>query len=73
MTVWVTSDYTGDITTTAWTQLAVAAPGSNYAFVSSGDVDLSQYVGGNVYVAFKYVSTNTNAATWEVKNFVVSE
>ena len=73
MTVWVTSDYTGDISTTAWTQLAVAAPGSNYTFVSSGDVDLSQYVGGNVYVAFKYVSTNTNAATWEVKNFVVSE
>ena len=73
MTVWVTSNYTGDVTTTAWTQLMLSAYGSNFSWINSGDIDLSSYVGGDVVVAFKYVSTTSSAPSWEVKNFKIAE
>ena len=73
MTVWVTSNYTGDVTTTAWTQLMLSAYGSNFSWINSGDIDLSSYVGGDVVVAFKYVSTTSSAPSWEVKNFKIVE
>ena len=73
MTLWLTSNYTGDVATTQWTQVALTEYGSNFSFVTASDIDLSQFVGGNVYVAFKYVSTDSNAATWEIKNVIVSE
>lgn len=73
MTVWLTSDYTGDVATTEWEQVSLTEYGSNFNFVNSGAIDLSQYVGGNVYVAFKYISTSSNAATWEIRNVVVKE
>jgi hypothetical protein len=41
-------------------------------FVSSGDVNLSQYAGMTVYLAFKYTSTTAGAATWEIKNVMVT-
>lgn len=73
MTVWLTSDFTGDVATTEWEQIEIAEYGSNFNFVNSGSIDLSDYVGGNVYVAFKYVSSSSNAATWEVRNVVIKE
>ena len=73
MTVWLTSNYTGDVATTEWTQVVLNEYGSNFTFINSGSIDLSQFVGGNVYVAFKYVSTSSNASTWEVRNVVVKE
>lgn len=73
MTVWLTSDYTGDVATTEWNQVPLTEYGSNFNFVNSGAIDLSQYVGGNVYVAFKYISTSSNAATWEIRNVLVKE
>lgn len=73
MTVWLTSDYTGDVATTEWNQVPLTEYGSNFSFINSGAIDLSQYVGGNVYVAFKYISTSSNAATWEIRNVLVKE
>lgn len=46
--------------------------GSNWNFVSSGNIDLSAYAGSSVTIAFKYISTSTAAAQWEVKNFSVT-
>ena len=73
MTVWLTSNYTGDVATTEWTQVVLTEYGSDFTFINSGSIDLSQFVGGNVYVAFKYVSSSSNAATWEVKNVIIKE
>ena len=58
----------------SWTELTVPKwpSGANYNFVSSGDVNLSQYAGMTVYLAFKYTSTTAGAATWEIKNVMVT-
>ena len=70
----ISTDYNGDVTTATWTELNLSAwpAGSNWSFVSS-TADLSQYAGQNVTIAFKYTSSTSASATWEVKNFVVSE
>ena len=73
MTVWVTANYTGDVITTDWNQVVLSAYGSNFSWINSGDIDLSSYVGGDVVVAFKYVSTTSSAPSWEVKNFKIAE
>ena len=70
----ISTDYNGDVTTATWTELNLSAwpAGSNWSFVSS-TADLSQYAGQNVTIAFKYTSSTSASATWEVKNFVVTE
>ena len=39
--------------------------------IDSGNIDLSSYTGGNVYIAFKYVSTSSGSATYEIDNVLV--
>ena len=75
MTLWVTTNYTGDVTTTQWTQKTIPtySSGSNWTFVNSGEIDLSSYTSGTLYFAFKYTSTTAGAATWEVKNVLITE
>lgn len=55
-----------------WTQVTtipVRSAGKNWDFVNMGPIDLSAYKGMTVNVGFKYTSTDTAGATWEVKNF----
>ncbi|MFD0964346.1 DUF5689 domain-containing protein [Pseudofulvibacter geojedonensis] len=63
-------DEMGDPSTATWTALNPTLDtntGSWSSWTQSGDLDLSAAVGGNVYVAFKYVSTTSGgAATWQV-------
>ena len=40
-------------------------------FVNSGKLDISNFAGKNVVVAFKYTSTATASATWELDNVKV--
>jgi len=70
LTVWASSD--GCET---WTQLKVPSysSGKDWTFVNSGDISLKPFAGAVVNIAFKYVSTDAAAATWEVKNFKVYE
>ncbi|MBP6284485.1 MAG: hypothetical protein KA373_03610, partial [Paludibacteraceae bacterium] len=76
-TVWISTNYTvGAPSTAIWTQLIAPTwpSGSDWTFVSSGDIDLSAYTGNsNICIAFKYASTTAGAATWEIKNVVVIE
>ena len=59
-----------------WQEVAIPnmATGSSWAFVNSGDIDLSAYAGKNIQFAFRYISdgTGTATATYEVKNVVVA-
>lgn len=57
-----------------WAQLTIPTymTGSDYVFVNSGSIDLTSYVGKNVQIGFKYVSTTAAAGTWEVTDVVVS-
>ena len=57
-----------------WAQLTIPTymTGKDYVFVNSGSIDLTSYVGKNVQIGFKYVSTTAAAGTWEVTDIVVS-
>lgn len=69
LTLWVSAN------DGAWEQVTIPtySDNSSWTFVESGEISLAKYVGGTVKVAFKYVSTTSNAGTWEVKNFSVAE
>ncbi len=69
LTLWVSAN------DGAWEQVTIPTYSDNnsWTFVESGEISLAKYVGSTVKVAFKYVSTASNAGTWEVKNFSVAE
>lgn len=72
--VYATENYTGNPATTTWVQLPATLDTNTAAFgdwVSSGNVDLSAFLGKNVRIAFKYTSTASAAATWEVDDFKI--
>jgi hypothetical protein len=61
-------DETAGISTATWTPLnGYALPtGADYVFVESGKINFSSYKDKTIHVAFKYISTLANAATWEI-------
>ena len=70
-TLWVTDAYTGDPTTTQWTQVDIPdyPTGSNWTFVNTS-LDLPAAFAGkeNVQFAFKYLCEDGAASAWEIKN-----
>jgi hypothetical protein len=56
------------ITTAAWDTLSgyTFPTGADYVFVESGKISLSAYANKTINVALRYLSTTTNAATWEI-------
>ena len=67
----ISTDYTGnkaDLASATWTAVTIDTlpSGSSWSFVTSEKVDISAYDGKTIYVALKYLSSNSNAATWEV-------
>lgn len=72
--VYVTDNYTGSLDPKNWTKLnpILDSDMTKFApFVSSGKLDISNFAGKNVVVAFKYTSTATASATWELDNVKV--
>lgn len=71
LTVLISTDYsgTGDPTSSNWYNLnptiATGAPSNDYAssWTKSGDVSLDAYVGGPVYIAFKYTGGDPTLTT----------
>ena len=73
LTLWVTSDWHGSFDASTWTQLIIDpyAANTNWTFVSvSIDVPVV-FVGSNTVFAFKYMSTASAYATWEIKNLEI--
>ncbi|HRU63785.1 MAG TPA: DUF6359 domain-containing protein, partial [Paludibacteraceae bacterium] len=75
-TVWVSNNYsTGNPNEATWTKLDLSASSFNtttpWTFVPVSLTIPSQYLTSNVRIAFKYTSTNTASATWEVKKVEV--
>ena len=72
--VYITTNYTGDATTTSWTQLSVPLDPDNSGwntFVPSGAVSLSGYKTTGVRIAYKYVGTSSNGQTCEIDNIKI--
>ena len=58
-----------------WTVLNPVLSTGNYVWTNSGDLDITSFTGGSntrVYIAFKYVSTTSAAATWEIDNVKIT-
>lgn len=74
-TLWISKDYTGgDPTQASWEQVVITTypDGTSWNFVSSGEIVLpAAYMTSNVHFAFKYLSSDVESATWEIKNLVV--
>ncbi len=80
--VFVSTDYAGDVTTCTWMQIELGAEvlptNQDWTFVSSGNLDLTPFIGGKCWIGFRYTSSNdvdgyTASATWEVKNLLIRE
>jgi hypothetical protein len=80
--VFVSTDYAGDVTSCSWTQVPLTdesmPSNQDWTFVTTQPVDLSAFIGGYCWIAFRYTSSNdvdgyTASATWEVKNVLVRE
>ena len=50
----------------------IMPPGGSWDWVESGDVDLSEFDGASVYIAFKFTSTTAGSATWELDDISIS-
>ncbi len=73
--VLITSNYTGDPTTTSWTDITgTMTEGSDWTTFSTYAKNIpSAFIGqSKVVVAFYYACTN-NSSTWEVKNVVMKD
>ena len=65
-TLWVSKDGAG------WTQLNIPNYTTDWVWVFSGNINLKDFIGGKMKFAFKYLSSSSNAPTWEVKNICIS-
>ena len=75
--VFYATDYAGGDPTTDGTWVALSPTldtntGSWSSWTDSGLLDVSAAAGGNLFIAFKYTSTSSSAATWEVDNIKIS-
>lgn len=75
LSVWISDDFDGsDVTTANWTQLFVTLAGnsqSNYDWVESGNIDLSNY-SGTVHIAFKYTGNkDSKTTTFRIDDVVI--
>lgn len=73
-TVRVSSNYTGDVASATWTDLTYDASnvGSSWTFTDQS-IDLSQFNGQKIVIAYGYKSTDQCAPTVELKNTLVKE
>ena len=74
--VYASSDYSGGDPSSDgnWTELSAILDTDSSSWSSwtdSGNVDLSSYTGGNIFIAFKYISTTSGSATYEIDNVLV--
>ncbi|WP_213197000.1 DUF5689 domain-containing protein [Cloacibacterium caeni] len=72
--VYVTENYTGNVDTTVWTQKTARLDGdlnSFGRFIGSSKIDVTDFKGKDLVVAFKYTSVDGASTTWELDNFSV--
>jgi len=71
----ISSNYsgTGNPNSATWTTLTPTLSTGNFAWASSGLLNISSFAGNRaVYIAFKYTSTTSAASSWEIDNVKVT-
>ena len=72
--IFVSADFDGsDPVAASWTEVVPEnkPDGDNWTFVESEDMDISAFDGETIHIAFRYLSSDSNAATWEVNKVTV--
>ena len=70
----ITDNYTGDVTTTSWTQMNYTTDGLNgtaFDFVTSQANIPAAFVGKKVVVALRHTCTDSQSSTWEVQKLSI--
>ena len=69
----ISTDYdgTGNPNSFTWNNLTATLSPGGWVWTPSGNVDLSAYPGAGIYVAFRYTSTATESATWELDDILI--
>ena len=67
-TLWVSID-----NGSTWKKVAITTypAGNTWTYVNSGEISLDAFAGKQIKIAFKYLSTTSSAATWEIKNLLI--
>ena len=70
LTLWVSDEYTGDVRTSDWQQLTIPSYSaqSSWAFIGNTVNVPVAYTGPKTVFGFRYRSTATNNAKWEIRN-----
>ena len=72
MEVYFSNDYDGENPSDAtWLELEYEKSTGSFAWAESGTIDLAGFTGESCYIGFKYTSTETEAAAWEVDDIVL--
>ena len=79
--LFISSDYDGVSNPSqqgTWIDLTNYVPNwdvdsGDWDFVSSGNIDLTQFISPTTTIAFKYTGTDSNGATWEIDNILIDE
>lgn len=70
--VFFSNNYNGSNPSAAtWQPLTCALSTGSWTWVESGEIDLSDFSGNECYIGFKYTSTDSEAAGWEVDNILL--
>ena len=70
--VFFSNDYDGtDPTAANWTSLTCELSPGSWTWTESGEISLNEFSGSNCYIAFKYISTESEAAAWEVDDIML--
>ncbi len=68
----ISNNYDGQNPATAtWQPLSFTLSAGNYEWVESGVISLDGYSGDNCHIGFKYTSTETEAASWEIDDIIL--
>ena len=65
---------TGDPNASSWTDItsSVTWSAGNFAWINSGNIDLSAFNVSGVRIAFKYTGTATSGSTWEIDDIKIN-
>jgi hypothetical protein len=70
--VFFSNNYNGTNPSAAtWQPLTCALSTGSWTWVESGEIDLSSFSGTECYIGFKYTSTDSEAAGWEVDDILL--
>ncbi len=72
--VFATDSFTGEISTTTWVEIENIIHATEvWDFVPSGELEFPEStISAHTRFAFRYISSNTQSATWEIKNTQVT-